>query len=97
MEISPYQIIVSPVITEKSRMAADSGNYTFIVNRRANKIEIAQAISHIFDVDVVRVRIINKAPKFGRWGRKKVQRKSAEKKAIVTLLPGQRIDAFEGA
>lgn len=97
MEISSYQVIVRPVITEKSNIAASSGNYTFIVDRRANKVEIAQAVSHIFDVDVVRVRIINKAPKFGRWGRKRVQRKSAEKKAIVTLLPGQRIDAFEGA
>jgi large subunit ribosomal protein L23 len=97
METSSYQVIIRPVITEKSNIAAASGNYTFIVDRRANKVEIAQAVSYIFDVDVVKVRIINKAAKFGRWGRKRVQRKSAEKKAIVTLLPGQRIDAFEGA
>jgi large subunit ribosomal protein L23 len=96
MESSPYQVIIRPVITEKSNMAAELGHYTFIVDRRANKVEIAQAISHIFDVDVVGVRIINKAPKFGRWGRKRVQRKPAEKKALVTLLPGQRIEAFEG-
>ena len=97
METSAYQVIVRPVITEKSNIAAELGHYTFIVDRRANKVEIAQAVSHIFDVDVVAVRIINKGPKFGRWGRKRVQRKAALKKAIVTLLPGQRIEAFEGA
>ena len=96
MEMKPYEIIIRPVITEKSNIAAELGQYTFLVDRRANKVEIAEAVSHIFDVDVVRVRVINRAPKFGRWGRKRVQRKSAIKKAIVTLPPGQRIEAFEG-
>jgi ribosomal protein L23 len=59
-------------------------------------LEIAEAVSYIFDVDVVKVRVLNRAPKFGRWGRKRVQRQAAEKKAIVTLAPGQRIDAFGG-
>ncbi len=96
MEMNPYQIIIRPVNTEKSHIAAESGQYTFLVDRQANKVEVAQAISYIFDVDVLRVRIINRAPKFGRWGRKRVQRKSAQKKAIVTLSPGQRIEVFEG-
>jgi large subunit ribosomal protein L23 len=96
MELDPYKIIIRPVITEKSNRASEFGQYTFIVNQRANKLEIAEAISYIFDVDVLEVRVMNRAPKFGRWGRKRVQRKSAQKKAIVTLPPGQRIEAFEG-
>jgi large subunit ribosomal protein L23 len=96
MELDPYKIIIRPVITEKSNNASELGQYTFIVDQRANKLEIAEAVSHIFNVDVLRVRVINRAPKFGRWGRKRVQRKSAQKKAIVTLPPGQRIEAFEG-
>jgi len=96
MEMNPYEIIVRPVITEKSNIIADMGQYTFLVHSWANKIEIAEAISYIFDVDVQKVRVINQVAKFGRWGRKRVKRKSAQKKAIVTLAPGQRIDAFEG-
>ena len=96
MESNPYAVIIRPVNTEKSNIAAELGQYTFLVHPWANKVEIAQAISYIFDVDVVRVRIINEAPKYGRWGRKRVQRQSAQKKAIVTLLSGQRIEAFEG-
>jgi large subunit ribosomal protein L23 len=96
MQIDPYKIIVRPIITEKSNIASGLGQYTFLVDRRANKVEIAEAVAYIFDVDVVRVRVLNQAPKFGRWGRKRVQRQSAEKKAIVTVAPGQRIEAFEG-
>lgn len=96
MEINPYQIVIRPVITEKSNISAAYGQYTFFVDPNANKVEIAEAISYIFDVDVVKVRVLNNPAKFGRWGRKRVQRKSATKKAIVTLPPGQRIEAFEG-
>jgi large subunit ribosomal protein L23 len=96
MEMNPYAVIIRPVNTEKSNLAAELGQYTFLVHPWANKTEVAQAVSYIFDVDVVKVRIINEAAKFGRWGRKRVQRQSAQKKAIVTLLPGQRIEAFEG-
>jgi large subunit ribosomal protein L23 len=96
MEMSPYQVVLRPVNTEKSNQATELGQYTFMVHPWANKIEIAQAIAYIFDVDVVKVRVINQAPEYGRWGRKRVRRNSAEKKAIVTLAPGQRIEAFEG-
>jgi len=97
MEMNPYQVIIRPVDTEKSRITADAfGQYTFMVHPWANKTEIGLAIEYIFDVDVVKVRVVNQAPKFGRWGRKTIQRKSAQKKAIVTLAPGQRIEALEG-
>lgn len=96
MAKNPYTIIVRPVNTEKSTIAKEAGNYTFIVSNQANKTEVALAITDIFDVDVVKVRVINQAAKFGRWGRKRVRRQSAYKKAIVTLAPGQRIEAFDG-
>ena len=96
MKMNPYKVIVRPIITEKSNIASTSGQYTFIVDQQANKVEIAEAITYIFDVDVIKVRVLNKPAKFGRWGRKRVQRKSAIKKAVVTLPPGQRIEAFEG-
>ena len=96
MDMNPYKIIVRPVDTEKSRLSSEQRQYTFMVHPWANKVEIAMAVSYIFDVDVVRVRTQNIAPKFGRWGRKRIQRKSAQKKAVVTLAPGQRIEAFEG-
>jgi len=96
MEMNPYKIIVRPFNTEKGNIIKEQGQYTFMVHPGANKVEIAQAVSHIFDVDVVKVRVMNYAPKFGRWGRKQVQRDPAYKKAIVTVALGQRIDAFEG-
>ncbi len=96
MEANAYKIIIHPVITEKSNTAAAYGQYTFLVEPGANKTEIAEAVSYIFDVDVVKVRVMNQPAKFGRWGRKRVQRQAAQKKAIVTLLSGQTIEAFEG-
>ncbi len=96
MENNAYKLIIRPLITEKSATAAENAQYTFLVDQRANKVEIAEAVSYIFNVDVVKVRVINRAPKFGRWGRKRVKRQSAQKKAIVTLPAGQRIEAFEG-
>jgi large subunit ribosomal protein L23 len=93
-QLNDYQVIIRPIITEKSTDAADESKYTFEVDARANKLQIAEAVAYIFDVDVVKVNVMNRIPKFGTWGRKRVQRKSASKKAIVTLLPGQRIDAF---
>jgi large subunit ribosomal protein L23 len=96
MEMNPYKIIIRPLNTEKSNIATEMGQYTFLVHPWANKVEIAEAVSYIFDVDVVKVRVMNYTPKFGRWARKRIQRKSAYKKAIVTLPPDQRIEAFEG-
>jgi large subunit ribosomal protein L23 len=96
MTMNPYEIIRRPVLTEKSDLATDQNQYTFEVDRRANKVQIAEAVAEIFDVDVHKVNVINMAPKFGRWGRKKVKRKPAWKKALVTIGPGQRIDFFEG-
>jgi large subunit ribosomal protein L23 len=97
MEYNPYKIIIRPVVTEKSTLLREAERqYTFLVDRKANKTEVALAVTEVFDVDVAKVRIINRPAKFGRWGRKRVQRSSAYKKAIVTLMQGQEIEAFEG-
>jgi large subunit ribosomal protein L23 len=95
-EMNPYQVIKRPIITEKSNIATAHNQYTFEVNRRANKTQIRDAVEHIFKVDVVGVRVINMAPKYGRWGRKRVNRSPAWKKAIVSIAPDQRIEIFEG-
>jgi len=92
-----YEIIRRPVVTEKSNILADLyGQYTFEVDRRANKHQVKQAVEAIFGVQVRQVRIVNVKPKRGRYGRRKVVREPAWKKAIVTLSPGQRLEAFEG-
>lgn len=92
-----YAIIKRPIITEKSNILADLyGQYTFEVDRRANKHQVKKAVERIFDVEVEKVRIINMKPKRGRYGRRMVVREPAWKKAIVTLKPGQRLEVFEG-
>ncbi|UCC87612.1 MAG: 50S ribosomal protein L23 [Anaerolineales bacterium] len=94
--MSPYQVVRRPVITEKSNIATAYNQYTFEVARQANKTQIREAVEHIFKVDVVEVRVINMGPKYGRWGRRRVKRSPAWKKAIVTIAPDQRIELFEG-
>jgi len=92
-----YEVIKRPVVTEKSNVLEDLyGQYTFEVDRRANKLQVKEAVESIFDVQVEKVRIVNVKPKRGRYGRRTVVRESAWKKAIVTLASGQRLEIFEG-
>jgi large subunit ribosomal protein L23 len=94
----PYDILKRPIVTEKSNFQSDVlGQYTFEVDRRANKYQIKQAVETVFDVTVERVRVINvPAKRVRRYGRRDVVRKPGWKKAIVTLKPGSRIEFFEG-
>ena len=93
-----YDVLKRPVDTEKTRFqgALDAPQYSFEVDRRANKQQIKAAVEEIFDVDVVKVRIVNVKPKRGRYGRRVVVRRPGWKKAIVTLAWGQRLNIFEG-
>ncbi|MBN1639617.1 MAG: 50S ribosomal protein L23 [Anaerolineae bacterium] len=93
-----YEVLRRPVDTEKTRFQGDmiEPQYAFEVDRRANKQQIKAAVEQIFDVDVLKVHIINVKPKSGRYGRRVVIRKPAWKKAIVTLQEGQRLNIFEG-
>jgi large subunit ribosomal protein L23 len=92
----PRQIIIRPVVTERStELADDSGKYTFIVHPSANKIEIKNAVQALFEVKVKEVRTANFRGKVRRVGRSE-GKKAAFKKAVVTLADGERIDVYEG-
>ena len=92
----PRSVIIRPVVSEKSYGLLDNGVYTFVVDPRATKIEIADAVETIFSVQVAKVNTLN------RKGKRKRNRKSQSfgsrpdtKRAIVTLAAGGRIDLFE--
>ena len=89
-----YDIIKRPIITEKSALFAEKAVYTFEVAKDANKVEIKKAIEEIFEVKVVAIRTVNVHRKPKRMSRYEGF-KSAYKKAIVRLEPGQTIKAFE--
>lgn len=92
---TPYDVIIKPVISEKSMDMAPSKKYTFKVAVDANKTEIKQAIEEIFDVDVKKVNVINMDGKMKRMGRTQ-GRRPAYKKAIVTLSPDSKeIEFFQ--
>jgi large subunit ribosomal protein L23 len=94
-----HDILRRPIITEKSNyQAGDLNQYVFEVTIEATKQMVKDAIETIFDVDVARVNIINVPPKRSRrWRNRRIKvRRSAYKKAIVTLEPGETIDVFEG-
>lgn len=88
-------IIIKPVVTEKSMNMLADNKYTFIVDKKANKTEIKNAIENIFSVKVDKVATINITGKMKRVGRFEGRRPD-RKKAIVTLKPGQKIRLFEG-
>lgn len=91
-----YDIIKRPLITEKTNLQKeDSNQVTFEVDRSANRIEITRAVEQIFKVKVARTRTMRVTGKIKRRGRILGKRKDW-KKAIVTLMPGERIDFFEG-
>lgn len=87
-------IIIRPLITEKSTTLMAEGKYVFEVAKSANKIEIAKAISQIFKVRVASVNTINVEGKVKRMGRS-VGKRSDYKKAIVKLAAGETIEFFE--
>jgi large subunit ribosomal protein L23 len=94
-----HDILRRPIITEKSNyQAGDLNQYVFEVSIEANKQMIKDAVETVFDVNVARVNVINVPPKRSRrWRNRRVKvRRSAYKKAIVTLEPGESIDVFEG-
>lgn len=94
-----HQILIKPLITEKmTNLSADEGKYGFIVNPKANKIEIAKVIEQKFQVKVVDVKTLNYAGKTKTQFRKngRFTGKTAKyKKAIITLKEGDTIELFE--
>lgn len=94
--MNQYDIIKRPVITEKTNIQKEENNQiSFEVDRHANRVEIARAIETIFNVKVAKTRTVHVKGKVKRRGRILGKRKDW-KKAIVTLMPGEHIDFFEG-
>ena len=94
----PRDIIRRPVISEKSYALLDQNVYTFEVSPDANKVEIRQAVEAIFDVKVLKVTTANRKGKRKRNRRALTfGRRPDTKRAIVTLVEGDRIDLFESS
>ncbi len=91
-----HDIIIRPIITEKSMIGATDKKYTFEVAKNAGKIEIARAVEEIFKVKVAKVNTLNVRGKFRRQGRSEGYTRSW-KKAVVTLTADSKnIEFFEG-
>ena len=89
-----YEILVRPLITEKSMKLVDEGKYTFEVKQGANKVEVKKAVEELFKVDVTAVNMMNTQRKRRRVGKYEGLRPAVQK-AIVTLAEGQKLDVFE--
>lgn len=90
----PHDVILYPIISEKSYAAIDHGKYTFMVDPRANRSEIKDAVQEVFDVKVLQVNTMTTKSKPRRRGLT-VGRTAAGKKAVVTLAAGESIEFFE--
>jgi large subunit ribosomal protein L23 len=92
---NPRDILLRPVISEKSYRLVDNGKYTFVVAPDANRTQIRQAVEQIFGVRVTGVNTLNRPGKRRRtrfgWGKR-----PDTKRAIVSVAEGDRIDAFGG-
>ena len=88
-------VLIRPLITEKSNTGMQDNMYTFIVPLNANKVEIRQAVEAVFKVKVLDVNTIRVMGKIKRMGKYSGKRPDV-KKAIVKVAPGQRIEFFEG-
>jgi large subunit ribosomal protein L23 len=95
--MNQYDIVLRPIVTEKSSLAKETGNqYVFEVARDANKIEIAKAVERLFKVKVLTVRVMNMEGKKRRLG-KFAGKRPDWRKAIVKIGPKDKISFFEGA
>jgi large subunit ribosomal protein L23 len=91
---SVRDVIIRPVVSEKSYAAIEANTYTFLVDPRSNKTEIKEAVQKIWDVRVLSVNTLNRKGKTKRRGYTKGRRPD-EKRAVVTLAEGDSIEIFE--
>jgi large subunit ribosomal protein L23 len=89
-----HEVIRRPLVTEKNAGLQAQGKYAFEVDRRANKMQIKDAVQTAFKVTVLGVNVVNAAGKHKRIG-KGITFVPGGKKAVVTLKPGDKIDLFE--
>jgi len=93
---APQDIVIRPIITERSMRDMEENKYTFVVSKKANKIEIKKAVEELFGVKVDSVNVVNYMGKMRRMGRN-IGRKASWKKAFVKLAEGRKkIEFFEG-
>lgn len=85
-----YDVIIRPIVSEKTYRQLELGKYSFEVHYRADKRKVKQAVEHIYNVDVEAVNVMNMPAK-----RSRSRNRSPWKKAIVTLAPGDRIEELE--
>jgi large subunit ribosomal protein L23 len=96
MSLHPAEVLISPVVSEKSYGQIVQNRYTFRVHPEAHKTQIRQAVEQLFEVKVLNVNIVKVQPKPKRRGLTRGTKKGW-KKAIVQLKPGDSIEIFEGA
>ena len=89
-------IIIAPVITEKSMLGAEAKKYTFKVAKDATKIDIARAIEEIYSVEVIKVNTINVRGKSRRYGRFEGTTPSWKKATVTLSAKSKKIEFFEG-
>ncbi|GMV84371.1 MAG: hypothetical protein AMXMBFR80_02290 [Dehalococcoidia bacterium] len=94
-ELHPYAVLLRPIITEKTTVLTGQDKYVFEVDIRANKNQIKEAVQIAFNVRVSDVNTMTMKGKPKRFGRRVVNRPDW-KKAVVTLVPGDKIQLFEG-
>ncbi len=87
-------VIIRPIVSEKSYAGLERNTYTFLVDQRANKTEIKEAIQKIWNVQITSVRTLNRKGKVKRR-RFTMGKRADEKRAIVTLAEGDSIEIFE--
>jgi large subunit ribosomal protein L23 len=92
---SVHDVLIRPVISEKSVAETDRNNYTFAVARDANKFQIKDAVEAEFKVTVLGVRVMTVKPKKKRRGRRQMGTVPGWRKAVVTIAAGQKIELFE--
>lgn len=91
---TPRDIIFRPVVSEKSYAGLEQNTYTFLVDKRSSKTEIKEAVQQIWGVSVTSVRTLNRRGKVKRR-RFTMGKRADEKRAVVTLAEGDRIEIFE--
>ena len=92
---SVHDILIRPVISEKSVAQTERNNYTFQVSRESNKLQIRAAVEAEFKVTVIGVRVMSVKSKQKRRGRKTMGTVPGWRKAVVTIAAGQKIELFE--
>ena len=91
------EILIQPIVTEKSTELKDAHNQVvFLVHNAANKIEVKQAVEKAFDVEVVGVNIAKRKPKLRKRFGRTMGSKPGYRKAFIRLAPGDKIEYFEG-